>query len=547
MIITAEPSFTYDGAYMKQLGYFLNNVVVSSPEISPENVNVPGRLGTLNMGNDIGSRQITLDVSLYCSSQEDFNEKRLYLENLVILQEPVEKPLVLDTDAQWTYYGQFTGISDFEWVNGYDYSVTLTFTCADPLKYGEQMTYNIANNILKFTPRGQKQTFPVIHAIAQKDATWCGLSTVDQFVYVGGKVDVETGETATTIYNPVLTDTAQNMDLWQRQSSETFTQVDNGTVGKGSYFQQSDDDINVKDFGENTGKSTEWYGPALKRMLTKQLANWKVTWRIQSMNNYKRAENKFELYLLDNAGKVIGKLGIKDNGEGSEQEINVQVYRADGSVKSVGQFKPTVKNKKAVALSRKQKVKKTDSKGKVTYSYITLKESLNENNSTNDLTDFYGYIEIEKVGNKFFATVVKLDTKNRNELNRWESVWTDEFDTFKKDLAGFVLYAGKRSITEDAKGISYKSNYLAFCDLKVYERAEIKEETILSSTPEVIIWEGDELIFDCERGRIYKNGQLFMDAMHIGTDFIKFIGGVQDEIVFAEGFDWTMHIRPTAL
>ncbi|HIX42542.1 MAG TPA: hypothetical protein H9983_04620, partial [Candidatus Kurthia intestinigallinarum] len=82
MIITAEPSFTYDGAYMKQLGYFLNNVVVSSPEISPENVNVPGRLGTLNMGNDIGSRQITLDVSLYCSSQEDFNEKRLYLENL---------------------------------------------------------------------------------------------------------------------------------------------------------------------------------------------------------------------------------------------------------------------------------------------------------------------------------------------------------------------------------------------------------------------------------------------------------------------------------
>lgn len=545
----AFKSFTYDGTNMLLMGIrLLERPVVSQPKITEIVQNIPGMIGELYMGNAIGGRTITLKVALLCKSAEELNSRKLYLDNLITQHKAMEFPLVLDEDNLWTYFGHFTGRTDYESTGAiHEVLTTLTFNCSDPLKYGEQMTYNIVNNILNFTPRGYQQTFPVIHAIAQKDATWCGLSTVDQFVYVGGKVDVETGETATTIYNPVLTDTAQNMDLWQRQSSETFTQVDNGTVGKGSYFQQSDDDINVKDFGENTGKSAEWYGPALKRMLTKQLANWKVTWRIQSMNNYKRAENKFELYLLDNAGKVIGKLGIKDNGEGSEQEINVQVYRADGSVKSVGQFKPTVKNKKAVALSRKQKVKKTDSKGKVTYSYITLKETLNENNSTNDLTDFYGYIEIEKVGNKFFATVVKLDTKNRNELNRWESVWTDEFDTFKKDLAGFVLYAGKRSITEDAKGISYKSNYLAFCDLKVYERAEIKEETILSSTPEIIIWEGDELIFDCERGRIYKNGQLFMDAMHIGTDFIKFIGGVQDEIVFAEGFDWTMHIRPTAL
>lgn len=546
MIITAEPSFTYDGAYMKNLGFFLNTANVSAPELGRITQAIPGKIGNLFMGIDIGERIITLEVTLNCGSQNEFNTRKMYLDNLIINDAAREKSLVLDNDPLWTYYGAFSDISDYDWINGYTYKTTLTFICSDPYKYGRQIDRNIVGNSLKFTPDGQQSTYPIFSAIAQNDATWCGLTTPDQFLYVGGKVNVETGEIPTTLYNPVLMDTAQNMSLWQRQSGDTFKDVDNGVVGKGSYFKQSDDDINVKDFGENTGKSTGWYGPAIKRMMTKQLENWKVTFRVQSMNNYKRAENKLELYLLDSAGKAVGKLGIKDNGEGSEQEINIQVYQSNGTVKSVGSFKPTVKNKKSVALSKKQKVAKTDSKGKVTYTYVTLKETLNENNSTNDFTDFYGNITLEKIGNKFYAEVVKLDTKTRNEIGNWTSMWTDEYDTFKSDVAGFIVYAGKRAIEEDKQSISYKANYLAFCDLKVFERTEIKQDTIISTSPEIIIWSGDELVFDCEKGRIYKNGQLFMDAMHIGSDFIELIGGVQTEIVFADGFDWTMHYPPTA-
>lgn len=546
MITTAEPSFTFDGTYMKTMGIFLNEVKVSPPEISRVSQDVPGRIGDLNFGNNIGARAITLEVTLSCKTQDELNDRKLYLNNLVITDAPSEKPLVLDTDSLWTYYGQFTEMNDYELINGYTEKVTLTFTCSVPYKYGRQIDTNISSNVHRFTPLGQQKTYPIFSAIAKRDTTWCGLSTTDQFLYIGGKVNVETGEIATTLYSPVLTDTAQNMSLWQRQSPDTFKQVANGTVGKGSYFQQANDDINVKDYGTNEGKASEWYGPALKRMLTKQLANFKVTFRIQAMNRYKRAEGKIELYLLDSASNVIGKLGIKDNGEGSEQEINIQIMKSDGTYKTVGQFKPTVKNSKTVALNKKQKVKKTDSKGKVTYTYVTLKETINENNSTNDFTDFYGNLILEKVGNQFYASVVKLDTKTRNEIGNWSAMWTDTTDVFKKDLAGFVLYAGKRAITEDKNGIDYKDNYLSFCHLVVEERTQIVQEEIISTSPEIIIYEGDELVFNCETGRVYKNGQLFMDAMHIGSQFTELIGGVSEEIVFAEDFTWTMHYRPTA-
>lgn len=541
-------SFNYDGTNMLIMGIrLLERPIVSQPKVTEIVQNIPGMVGELYMGSDIGSRTISLKVALLCKSEEELNSRKLYLDNLITQHKAMEFPLVLDEDSLWTYFGHFAGRTDYESTGAINEVITtLTFNCSDPYKYGRQIDRVIVGNTLKFTPDGQQSTYPIFSAIAKKDATWCGLTTPEQFVYVGGKVNIETGEVATTLYNPVLTDTAQNMALWQRQSSETFTQIDNGTVGKGSYFKQATDDINVKDFGTNEGKSTGWYGPALKRMMTKQLSNWKVTFRVQSMNNYKRAENKLELYLLDSSGKAVGKLSIKDNGEGSEQEINIQVYQGNGAVKSVGSFKPTVKNKKSVALAKKQKVAKTDSKGKVTYTYVTLKETLNENNSTNDFTDFYGNITLEKVGNQFYAEVVKLDTKTRNEIGNWSAMWTDEYDTFKSDVAGFVVFAGKRAIEEDKQGISYKANYLAFCDLKVFERTEIKQDTIISTSPEVIIWAGDEIVFDGEKARIYKNGQLFLDGSHIGLDYIELIGGVQTEIVFADGFDWTMHYRPTA-
>lgn len=541
-------SFTFDGVNMASVGIrLIEKPIISQPKITENMQNVPGKIGELYFGNDIGSRTITAKVALLCNSQEELNARKLYLDNLFIKDSATEYPLVFDEDPLWTYYVHFAGRTDFESTGAiYEAITTLTFTCSVPYKYGRQIDMAISSNVYRFTPLGQQKTYPIFSAIAQRSSTWCGLTTNDQFLYVGGKVNVETGEIATTLYAPVLTDTAQNMNLWQRQSNETFTQVANGNVGKGSYFQQGNDDINVKTYGENQGKDTEWYGPAIKRMLTKQLNNWKVVFRIQSMNRYRRAEGKIELYLLDSASNVIGKLGIKDNGAGSEQEVNIQIMQPDGAYKTVGQFKPTVTNKKSIALNKKQKVKTTDKKGKTTYTYITLKEAINENSSVNDFTDFYGNLTLEKVGNKFYASVVKLDTKTRNEVGNWTSMWTDTNDIFKKQLAGFVLYAGKRSITEDKNNIDYKDNYLSFCDLRVYERTDIKQEVVVSTSPETIIFQGDELVFNCETGRIYKNGQLFMDSFHIGSQFVELSGGVSEEIVFADGFTWSMHYRPTA-
>lgn len=542
-------SFFYDGIDMKSMGIFLlERPVISQPKVTENVQDVPGRIGGLFFGNSIGTRTITLKVALLCQTQEELNTSKLFLENMITNEQVLEAPLVLDEETTWTYYGHFAGRTDYEGTGAiYEVVTTLTFTCTDPLKYGEQYDVPIADGLLTITPHGQQKTSPIFSAIATADNTWCGLSSYDQYVYVGGKIDVESGEEALDVYTPILQDTAQDLNLWQRVSNDSVTwDVTSGNVGKGSDFEQNDDDISVKEFGENQGSKNEWYGPALKRMMTKELDNWKVTWRIRTVNRYARAENKLELYLLDGTGKAIGKLSIKDDGNGSNQAIYVQAYTGTGTVKNVGSFIPTVKKKKTVTVAKKQKVKTTDKKGKVTYKWVTLKEPLKANEAINDFSNFYGYIEFEKVGNKFFAKVVKMDETTRNEVKTWESVWTDTRDTFKKAVAGFGLYAGKRAITEDSKGISYKANYMAFCDLRVYERIQIYDETIISSNPETIIFEGDEIVFDCESGRVYKNGQLFMEALHNGSDWITLYGGVEEQLAFAEGFDWTMHYRPTA-
>jgi len=125
-------------------------------------------------------------------------------------------------------------------------------------------------------------------------------------------------------------------------------------------------------------------------------------------------------------------------------------------------------------------------------------------------------------------------------------IWIDSTGTFRSLLGGFGLVAAKQDIREDEIEVSYTTNYLAFCDLKVDKINVNKQEEVVSTSPEVIVFTGDEIVIDCEKGRMYKNGMLWMDSLVVGIDWIKLHGNLTEEIAFSDGLDWSITYRPTS-
>ncbi|RFU61206.1 distal tail protein Dit [Peribacillus glennii] len=215
-------SMTYIGTSFKSLGIHVNKVNVPlAPAISSVTTDIPGRRGVLFFGNNIGERTITIDITLLCGRQREQNDKKRLLANMTIHQNAFEGELYFDQEPEWVYYGYFSGVGEWVELTGYDLQTSLTFTCSDPLRYGDHITVPITGTRIEFTPKGEQTIFPVIRGIATKDNTMVAVTTRDRYVYVGGELDADSGEAPLKEYETVLHDPATDIALWERVSNET--------------------------------------------------------------------------------------------------------------------------------------------------------------------------------------------------------------------------------------------------------------------------------------------------------------------------------------
>lgn len=598
---------TYDGTSFDSMNIKVAEVRLGAPAINPITQSIPKRIGNLFYGNEINERTIEIDILMVHVTELEMENIKKRFQSWLYQRDVAQKSLILDADVQWEYYGVFTNVGTWERAAKYSdiYRNTITFTCYDPLAYATPKQIHLgAGNVTTITPEGYAPTYPIFHGKVIKNTTWAGIVTPFGHTYLGGAINIETGELTggdgggnesypeydpndpnsvapSDVWNPnkLLKDTAQNLNLWTRVSNDSAVwRPDNGHIGKGSKLKQGNEDINVDTFGTRQNTKDTWYGAGIERMLTKNVENWRVQWRIQSMNLYKRSENKLELYLLDQNKRIIGKMGIKDNSSGSEQEVNIQVYKNNGSIKTVLSEKPAVKNKKTTKTAKKVKKTVTDKKGKTSVQWVTMKEGYTQNESTNDFTDFYGYCELSHYQGKYTASIVELDTKTRLETNRFTGSWLDSNNELTRDLAGFGMYFAKSDIKEDKDGVEYKPNYLSFCNLECEETVETvgnsinnyaaksvnalataNDDTLIGSnvvgdeetkvnvySNQTILTVGDEVQINCESNKVYRNGALFNEAMHIGMSWVEFEGGVPIQLTSDDSVDWYVTYRPTS-
>lgn len=535
------------------------------PENSEITQDIPGKIGNVYAGLNIGARSFQLECTVKADTEAERVERMHTIANLIMATCSDEQAIIFDDEPDTTYYGHFHDTADVDRLaTGQTYGkFTLMFTCSDPKGYKAQITQEITDLPFTFTPITDADTYPILTLVAGEELQTVAVTDQDdEYIFLGSTVDDETGD-ATTITNTeplILNDPCNTLANWTSLTSSTIDfDLENGTVGgklrstPNTIRQGLASDGKHFDFGEGT--KGKWHGGVAKQMLTTSCENWRVRVRFQVKAEYKRARSKIELYLLDTNGMRMGKIMLKDNNESgvvyAQLEIGTsskhkEIYYGTNVTHHASATKKVsvkVKDKKVKIPATKKKKAYT----KMEWRTVTLDEDL----KTNTFTNFYGFLELEKRGNKFHSHIMKLD-ENGNPV--WKKGVNADFVDTKNNyqaqqLGGVACYIAKMDIYEDKKNVSYQNTVAAMTDLKVWKINDVVTPAEQAQRP--IAYKGDEILLNSEEHNTYKNNDLFMKKLHIGSTFISLKPGEEKTLLVSPPPDddnkWYITYRPTTM
>lgn len=514
---------------------------------------VPAMVGNIYNGTSHSAKKIDIDCVMKAETEEERAEMIHELGNLFFDDSNDEFDLILSDEPQYAYHAHVAAISTPERIsNTSSYSsFTITFTCSKPFAYGEQQSETITEDVYELTPDGEAPTYPVFTIIPNTDVTNIAISDDSgSYVFLGQD---ENTESQTTIVNKepqILNDACNTLDTWTKLTQETMTfSTENVYISSVADMRSTANSLRIgqkdgKDyFGGNVSK--QWHGAARRQMLTQACDDYRVRVRLYNIEHTFRAKNKIEVYLLATDGTRIGKMMLKDNDNTREVMIACDVgYNSDNrkeiyaSTGAVSKYKTTSSATKTVKVKVGTKtVTKTVNKKKTKVTenvYKTLKLDSDFHQST--YTDFYGWLQLEKVGNKYTFSFMKL---NENGSNAWSKTknytYTDTKGYSNKQLGGIAFVISKYDITEDLNGIDYTPNTMALCDVKVWNLIDGGNKA--NNEPEIVAYAGEEIKIDSEDGRVYRNGVPYMNNFYIGSTFFKVIGGTSKVFSFSPSPD----------
>ena len=543
--------------FVEDLGLIVNDIKRPvTPEISENVQDVPGMVGKIYLGNSYGQLEFEISITIKAKTPQERIDKIHDLSDIVTTFGDGEYPMVFSNDPEWTYYGHFSSISTPELISNNQWATcTLTFSCSDPKGYGEYQQHDITTSPITITPDGTAECYPVFTCIPKKDVTRIAITDQDEnYIYIGSDVDPDTGEYPVDLEPRVFHDDCATMANWLSLTNDTLTFTpENGVIG-GSMRTENDalkvslDSSGRPYFGDPV--KDKWHGPIVQQMLNGQYEDYRV--RIWLWNNqyYPRAKGKVELYLLDQDGNAIGKIGLKDNSISAKPILQVTVFNGDNyhnimyDQGSINKKKTTTKT---IKVKNGTRTVKSNGKTKTEQLWKTL--TLPADPSTDTYSNFYGWIQLEKIGNKFTVQVMKCDSKHNPMWSKpITTTWTDTRKIYTQKLAAVAAYIAKYDIQEDTADpvVKYTNNGLALSDVAVWQI--INGGNSGTSMPTVIARSGDEIKINCEDHTVYKNGAVYMENFYIGGQFFTMQGGVPKSFAFSPDLsdaDWYFEYRPT--
>lgn len=546
---------------VEELGLIVNSVKFPiTPEITENTQDVPGMYGKINLGNSYGQKVFQIDITIPAESDTERISKYHDISDLVVTFGSGEWPMIFTSDPDYTYYGHFSGVSVPEEIipTSHWRTCTLTFSCSDPKGYGKYTTKNMKTNPITIVPEGRSESSPIFTCMPKKEVKKIAISDeYGTYVYVGGEVDPDEGITPIDNEPMVLNDPCNTLATWTSLTNSTVTfELDNGSIGGTMTSTANAIKVGVKDGVANFGKVVEdkWHGPCVQQWLTGSYTDYRIKVRMYNRQHYYRARGKCEVYLLNNQGEKIGYVSLKDNGNSEEVKIRIVMYNGSSKLTlydSYGTIKKGKTTTKTMKLGTGTKKVKEKGKTKTVQQWKTV--HLDEDTSSSTFTDFYGYMTIEKIGNKFTYEIMKMDENSNPAWSKpIKKTVTDKTGKFSGALAGVAFYTCKYDISEDkADPIKeYVDNKMALSDLKVWNIINGGNSTTKkkAAEPVVIARPGDEVKINCEDRTIYKNGDVFMQRLYIGSDYPILEGGIPKTFAFEPDLsnaEWYLEYRPT--
>ena len=530
----AEITFNYCGFDSKtDFGIVLNDINRPiTAEFKEQTTEIPGMLGDLYEGTSLGGKKFELEVSLLTENESDRVYTLRELANVLTqTADGDEYPLIFSDEPDVTWWVHPTSTSMPERLNRSSaVSFTMSFSCAEGVGYQTKEEMQLTKETTTYTPKGNTTTRPVLTLTTERNLSKIGVANGDEYVYLGAGFDAENQDAPINLKPRILNDPCNTLATWTRLNDANLTFLLQGKIATNADFGTTP---NAIEMGKKNGKpfygtnpngvgKGGWYGPVRQQFLSKACDDWQVTARMIMDNKYSRAKAKIELYLLDAKGMRIGKIMIKDAEYSLENMIDIQIgyESAPNRYKPVylssrdGQGKVTRKNNlKPKKISFKTISKVTDKKKKIKKGDVISKAmTVEQSNTKNVFTDFYGNLILKKEGNKYTATVEKLDKKGLVS-KKFSKTFTDSTNKYGDKLAGVALYMSKWDIKEDSSNpvVEYNQNYTSLCDVRVYD--------ILGKEKQLVAEAGDEIIIDCENNAVYKNGIRYLENVAIGSQF----------------------------
>lgn len=201
------------------------------------------------------------------------------------------------------FYCVFTGESKVDRTN-HTGDVTLQFLFPDPYGVGNlvESTIGSGTDTVNLFVNSDAEVWPVITATFQAGSTFFALANNEgDFIMIGDSGDVE--KPVIPYEQRVVWDTLETTSGWTPWNGNT----DGGDVAG---TMQSN---GLAFYAADIGEGEAWHGPALVRTLPEPLQDFLIEFKATQSSTKPEEQGRVELYLLDQYGRQVAKLIIRDS------------------------------------------------------------------------------------------------------------------------------------------------------------------------------------------------------------------------------------------
>ena len=417
-------------------------------------IEVPGRHGAYFSNKRMPPRTLEVDYTITASTRQELREKIGELNAIFDVSEPV--PIVFDDEPEYTYYGIPESTEEkTEFIRVHQ--GTITFVCPDPHKYGLEKEALFPSDVVSLDYGGTTPGDPVFELEVLQPVTFALIQNDDEeYIMAGHVVNLEEQE-------PVA---KEQLIFWSE--ANTLTGWTTGTRVDGTISGSIQTD-GYRFYPASYGTGTRWHGPAVKTSLPEPLEHFRVDAIVEFYNSAATA-GRVEIYLLDDADDIIGKIALKD--------LAAHYAETYGEARA----------------------------GDIDVNYHLI----NETGATpTTWANFYGLLRIGRYGNQWFAYIAKIDKSTGRRHARMYRSWIDTEGHFtSKKLAQVMVHFGQLKTYQPVP------TYLE--DIKVYKWNPTTDVQV-----PYIAYEGDVITFDHKEKNILINGEPRLDLKDFGARFFK--------------------------